>query len=69
MIMDGEAPVQPSGNRCGHDPEAPRWFAPPEEHGTRPTSWSAGRCSAGIALAFAPPPARRTIAPLAPRTR
>jgi hypothetical protein len=36
MIMDGEAPVQPSGNRCGHDPEAPRWFAPPEEHKPRP---------------------------------
>jgi hypothetical protein len=36
MIMDGEAPVQPCGNRCGHDPEAPRWFAPPEEHKPRP---------------------------------
>jgi hypothetical protein len=36
MVMDGEAPVQPSGNRCGHDPEAPRWFAPPEEHKPRP---------------------------------
>jgi hypothetical protein len=36
MIMDGEAPVQPFGNRCGHDPEAPRWFEPPEEHKPRP---------------------------------
>jgi hypothetical protein len=36
MIMDGEAPVQPSGNRCGHDPEAPRWFEPPERHKPRP---------------------------------
>jgi hypothetical protein len=36
MIMDGEAPVQPSGNRCGHDPKAPRWFVPPEEHKPRP---------------------------------
>jgi hypothetical protein len=36
MIMDSEAPVQPCGNRCGHDPEAPRWFAPPEEHKPRP---------------------------------
>jgi hypothetical protein len=36
MIMDGEAPVQPSGNRCGHDPEAPRWFEPPERYKPRP---------------------------------
>jgi hypothetical protein len=25
-----------SGNRCGHDPAAPRWFAPPPEHEPRP---------------------------------
>jgi hypothetical protein len=25
-----------AGNRCGHDPTAPRWFAPPPEHEQRP---------------------------------
>jgi len=25
-----------SGNRCGHSPDAPRWFAPPAEHELRP---------------------------------
>jgi hypothetical protein len=25
-----------SGNRCGHDPRAPRWFEPPPEHKERP---------------------------------
>ncbi|NCC37439.1 MAG: hypothetical protein EOM24_36320, partial [Chloroflexia bacterium] len=24
------------GNRCGHDPMAPRWFTPPPEHKERP---------------------------------
>lgn len=28
--MNGE------GNRCGHDPANPRWFAPPEKHKERP---------------------------------
>lgn len=27
---------EPSGNRCGHDPSAPRWFEPPQEHEKRP---------------------------------
>jgi hypothetical protein len=31
-----EAPPR-SGNRCGHDPDAPRWFEPPEDHEERPT--------------------------------
>jgi hypothetical protein len=44
MLEDSGPAVQPCG-RCGHDPEAPRWFAPPEEHPTRPTSWTPGRCS------------------------
>lgn len=26
-----------TGNRCGHDPEAPRFFSPPADHGTRPS--------------------------------
>lgn len=26
----------PSGNRCGHDPGAPRWFEPPADHAPRP---------------------------------
>ena len=25
-----------SGNRCGHDPQHPRFFSPPPEHGVRP---------------------------------
>lgn len=25
-----------NGNGCGHDPDAPRWFAPPERHAKRP---------------------------------
>lgn len=25
-----------SGNRCGHNPEKPRWFAPPDTHAARP---------------------------------
>lgn len=24
------------GNRCGHNPASPRWFAPPEKHADRP---------------------------------
>jgi hypothetical protein len=36
MLEDSGPAVQPCGNRCGHDPEAPRWFAPPEEHKPRP---------------------------------
>ena len=32
MLKDSGPAVQPSGNRCGHDPAAPRWFAPPERH-------------------------------------
>lgn len=31
-----------SGNRCGHDPESPRWFQPPADHDERPailTKW------------------------------
>jgi hypothetical protein len=36
MLEDSGPAVQSSGNRCGHDPEAPRWFAPPEEHKPRP---------------------------------
>lgn len=29
-------PKPGSGNRCGHDPEAPRWFTPPDDHKQRP---------------------------------
>ena len=25
-----------AGNRCGHDPAAPRWFEPPPQHAARP---------------------------------
>ncbi|MCB1825809.1 MAG: hypothetical protein KDJ54_14985, partial [Candidatus Competibacteraceae bacterium] len=25
-----------TGNRCGHDPAAPRWFEPPPQHAARP---------------------------------
>jgi len=28
--------VTGAGNRCGHDPAAPRWFAPPPQHAARP---------------------------------
>jgi len=28
--------VRVNGNGCGHDPDAPRWFAPPERHAKRP---------------------------------
>ncbi len=28
--------VTVAGNRCGHDPAAPRWFAPPPQHAARP---------------------------------
>ena len=29
-------PRSSTGNRCGHDPTAPRWFNPPSEHQNRP---------------------------------
>jgi hypothetical protein len=29
-------PASLAGNRCGHDPTAPRWFTPPPEHEQRP---------------------------------
>lgn len=34
----GDRPVltRVSGNRCGHDPQAPRWFEPPGSHADRP---------------------------------
>lgn len=35
--MTADAPALSTGNRCGHDPAAPRWFAPPEDHGARPS--------------------------------
>ena len=28
--------VTGTGNRCGHDPTAPRWFEPPPQHANRP---------------------------------
>ena len=28
--------VTGTGNRCGHDPTAPRWFEPPPQHAARP---------------------------------
>ena len=28
--------VTGTGNRCGHDPAAPRWFEPPPQHAARP---------------------------------
>jgi hypothetical protein len=28
--------VRVNGNGCGHDPDSPRWFAPPEKHAKRP---------------------------------
>jgi hypothetical protein len=28
--------VTGAGNRCGHDPAAPRWFEPPPQHAARP---------------------------------
>lgn len=33
-----EEPQDPplTGNRCGHDPDAPRWFEPPADHKKRP---------------------------------
>ena len=31
-----KAPEPRTGNRCGHDPSAPRWFTPPPEHEDRP---------------------------------
>ncbi|MCP5460035.1 MAG: hypothetical protein H6971_10450, partial [Gammaproteobacteria bacterium] len=34
MMADGS--MLPGGNRCGHDPRAPRWFQPPEKHAPRP---------------------------------
>lgn len=30
------ADLSASGNRCGHDPTTPRWFAAPPDHKTRP---------------------------------
>jgi hypothetical protein len=36
MLEDSGPAVQPSSNRCGHDPAAPRWFEPPERHKPRP---------------------------------
>jgi len=33
--MDGTAVIS-SGNRCGHDPSAPRFFTPPAHHADRP---------------------------------
>lgn len=35
-VASGVALPTPSGNRCGHDPEAPRFFAPPPKHANRP---------------------------------
>jgi hypothetical protein len=58
MLEDSGPAVQPCGNRCGPDPEAPRWFEPPEEHRTRPTSWTSGRCSAGRRARLCSPLAR-----------
>jgi hypothetical protein len=34
--MSASACTPLTGNRCGHDPAVPRWFAPPEAHGERP---------------------------------
>jgi len=39
MEQDSNPPPPPkpaTGNRCGHDPLSPRWFAPPQEHEERP---------------------------------
>jgi hypothetical protein len=36
MLADSNQPVQPSGNRCGHNPLSPRFFEPPEHHKPRP---------------------------------
>ncbi|MGH9957396.1 MAG: replication protein RepA [Pyrinomonadaceae bacterium] len=36
MLPDSEPTVQPPGNRCGHNPQAPRSFEPPERHKARP---------------------------------
>jgi hypothetical protein len=63
MVEDSGPVVQAGGNRCGHDPEAPRWFAPPEEHRTRPTNWRPEGCSAGAVLCFARARPPRTTPP------
>jgi ribosome modulation factor len=36
MLEDSGPAVQPSGNRCGHVPEASCWLEPPESHKPRP---------------------------------
>jgi hypothetical protein len=36
MVMDSNPTVQPSGNRCGHNPLSPRSFEPPQSHKPRP---------------------------------
>jgi len=36
LTLNDQAIVYLSGNRCGHDPLNPRWYAPPAAHGRRP---------------------------------
>jgi len=36
MVTDSKPTVQPPGNRCGHNPQVPRSFEPPEQHKPRP---------------------------------
>ncbi|WP_295612702.1 hypothetical protein [uncultured Lamprocystis sp.] len=38
LTTPGDVAPKPagSGNRCGHDPQHPRFFSPPPEHGVRP---------------------------------
>lgn len=42
-----------SGNRCGHDPACPRWFAPPPAHAARPKILT--RLQAAVRAYFADP--------------
>ena len=37
MTPSGEASINLFGNRCGHDPELPRYFEPSQEHKLRPS--------------------------------
>ena len=36
MVSDSAPDAKTQGNKCGHDPTAPRWFEPPPRHANRP---------------------------------
>lgn len=58
-MLEDSGPAVQTGNRCGDDPEASRWFTPPD--------WSAYK-GAHEERPYRPPPARRGFFAAAPST-